>query len=65
MSWCKKLQMPRGQMLSLEQAWQLALGWYADRLEVDHQRKPVEEAQALFNALGMTGEFWTLGSSHV
>lgn len=47
-------------MLSLAQAWQLAVAWYADRLSPGWRRKPAGEAQAVFDGLGLTGDFWRL-----
>ena len=52
--------MPVGGILSLDTAWQLAKAWYHDRLDPAWQRKTLEEAQALFAELGMTGSFWEL-----
>lgn len=47
-------------MLSLGQAWRLALAWYADRLSPGWRRKSVDEAQEVFTRLGLTGGFWRL-----
>ena len=59
-SWCKKEDIPRGEILSLEKGWQLAHGWYQDRLNPYFQRKTVEDAQAFFDELGLTSAFWQL-----
>ncbi len=47
-------------MISLETCWRLAHAWYHDRLYRSWRRRTLEEAQALFDELGMTGEFWAL-----
>ncbi len=52
--------MPRGAILSLETGWRLASIWYADRLEPDWRRRTTEEAQSVFDRLGLTGPFWRL-----
>jgi Alkylmercury lyase len=46
--------------LSLETGWKLARTWYGRKLEPDWRRHTVEEAEALFADLGLTGGFWQL-----
>lgn len=52
--------MPVGYRMSLNTCWQLAQRWYAGRLERDWQRPDSAAAQALFNELGLVGEFWRI-----
>jgi hypothetical protein len=40
--------------------WRLASEWYKDRLSPDWRRKNVEEAEAVFAEIGLTGPFWQL-----
>ena len=48
-------------MLPLEQGWRLARAWFgADRGAPEWRRPPVEDVEALFASLGLTGEFWNL-----
>ena len=49
-----------GAIISLSTAWKLAQAWYADRLSPGWRRRTAEEAQALFQGLGLTGPFWRL-----
>jgi hypothetical protein len=59
--WCQQWQMPRGAMLSLEQAWQLAKAWFqADRGAPEWRRPAIDEVESLFGSLGLTGAFWAL-----
>ena len=58
--WCAFRELPRGGMMVPEQCWQLARAWYADRLRPDWRRKTLEEAEAAFAAVGLTGPFWSL-----
>jgi hypothetical protein len=59
--WCRIWNLPRGAILGPELAWRLARAWYAvDRREPDWRRRTVEECEALFAELGLTGEFWKL-----
>ena len=58
--WCEQSGLARGAVFSLDTAWRLADAWYAGRLSPDWRRRTPEEAQAVFGALGLTGEFWRL-----
>jgi len=60
-AWCKQWRQERGAVLTLEQAWGLAMAWYReDRRVAQWQRKTKDEAEALFAELGLTGSFWSL-----
>jgi len=52
--------MSLGTILTLEQQWELARIWYADRMSPDWRRRTPEEAEAVFGGLGLTGDFWRL-----
>jgi hypothetical protein len=52
--------MMRGALLTPEQAWRLAQGWYKDKLKPDWRRATLEEAEALLTSIGLTGPFWNL-----
>ena len=46
----------------MEQCWKLAQAWYGqDRREAGWRRRSLEEATAVFEEIGMVGEFWRLG----
>jgi hypothetical protein len=53
--------MPRGAVLTLEQTWALAKVWYSDRLDPAWRRRSAAETSAAFAAIGLSGEFWSLG----
>lgn len=46
--------------MTLHQGWRLAQEWYGDRLSPNWRPKTVEEAEAAFAKIGLSGEFWTL-----
>ena len=48
----------RGAVFTLEQAWQLGLAWYADKLSPDWRRATPADAEAVFASIGLTGDFW-------
>jgi hypothetical protein len=58
--WREQRCLPRGAVLSLEQAWGLGREWYADRLSPEWRRKTPDEAGSIFAELGLTGPFWAL-----
>jgi hypothetical protein len=44
----------------MEQAWELARGWYGGKMSAEWRRATLEEAEALLRRIGLTGEFWSL-----
>jgi hypothetical protein len=59
--WCRQWQLARGATLTLETAWRLARAWFgADRSAPEWRRPAVEEVEALFRSLELSGDFWKL-----
>lgn len=58
--WREQRGLDRGATMSVEQGWRLGRDWYADRLSPDWRRRTPEEAQAVFEGIGLTGPFWRL-----
>ncbi len=58
--WCEQRGLARGAVFGLDTAWRLAHAWYADRLSPGWRRRTPDEAQAVFEELGLTGDFWRL-----
>ena len=58
--WCAARELTRGAVVSAEQAWRLAVGWYGRKLEPDWRRHTVDEAEALLASIGLTGSAWNL-----
>ena len=52
--------MRRGAVISLDQAWRLAHGWYRDKAKPFWRRHTLGEAEALFAEVGLSGPFWSL-----
>ena len=59
-NWYRPRGTAKGATLTLDQQWELAHTWYEDRLAPDWRRRSPEEAQDVFESLGLTGEFWRL-----
>jgi hypothetical protein len=49
-----------GATLTVEQQWDLARNWYSNRMSPDWRRRTPDEAQAVFESVGLTGPFWKL-----
>ena len=58
--WSGTRGIPKGALLTLDQGWELARRWYADRLDPGRRRRTPEEAEAVFAEIGLTGPFWSL-----
>jgi len=58
--WQERHGTGRADLLTLSQAARLAHAWYARKLAPDWRRHSVEEAEALFAALGLDPDFWRL-----
>jgi hypothetical protein len=56
--WCATRGIGRGAAFTPEQMWRVAKPWFERRLARDWRRASVDEAQALFDQAGLTGEFW-------
>lgn len=59
-SWREAHGFPGAQLLELDLGRKLARAWYARKLAPDWRRHTLEEAEALFADLGLTGDFWRL-----
>jgi hypothetical protein len=59
--WCRLWNQPHGAVISMEQVWGLARGWYSgDPRDASWRRKSADEAQTYFTELGLTSPFWQL-----
>jgi hypothetical protein len=61
-AWSARHRLPRGQAVPLFQVAVLARLWYGRHADPAWRKWTVAEAQALFAAAGLTGEFWDLGA---
>ena len=60
--WYRSRSIATGATLTLDQQWELARIWYANRMAPDWRLRTPEEAEAVFASLGLTGKFWRLTS---
>ena len=58
--WCMQWNQPRGAILTIDQAWQLADAWYRNKMDPSWRRATVDETEDLLAKLDLTGPFWSL-----
>ena len=58
--WYDAKGLPLGQTLTIQQQWDLARIWYADRASPQWHRRTPTEAEAMFARVGLVGDFWRL-----
>lgn len=58
--WCQRHNVAKGQVVPIEQAWDLARAWYGNYLDDTWTRKTPEYAESIFKKAGLTGSFWQL-----
>jgi hypothetical protein len=56
--WCAARRVPRSPVVRMDQLWQLAVTWYATRLDPESRRPKPEEMRGIFAAIGLAGDFW-------
>ena len=58
--WCAARELSRGVIITPEQTWRLADGWYRNKVKADWRRHTLDEAEALLQSIGLTDPFWNL-----
>lgn len=61
--WCADRTIQKGAVFTPAQMWTVATLWHGRRLDPDWRRFTPDEAQAVFEAAGLTGPFWRLDST--
>ena len=59
-AWLDERGYQKGAVLDLETVWGLSKAWYRGRLDADWRGRSAEEAQAILEAVGLSGSFWAL-----
>ena len=52
------MKMPAGELLPVEQVWELSKLWYRDRLSPEFKGRTIAEARQIFDRLGLRSPFW-------
>ncbi len=56
--WCKRNHLERGEVLSLQQVWELSKLWYSNRMSVDFHGRSIEQVAEVFKQAGLISKFW-------
>jgi hypothetical protein len=62
--WCKRNNLERGEVLSVNQVWELSKLWYYNRLSIDYHGRTVEQAEEIFKHAGLMAAFWHLSKEN-
>jgi hypothetical protein len=57
-AWCRARDVPPRPIVRMSQLWELAVTWYATRLEPDARRPAADEIRGIFARIGLHGDFW-------
>ncbi|MEM7371751.1 MAG: alkylmercury lyase family protein [Bacteroidota bacterium] len=58
--WCRQHRVPKGEIKPISHVWELARKWYGNYLSPDWTRKSDSVAEAIFQEVGFTSDFWKL-----
>ncbi len=58
--WCDRHGLPLGAIVPWSQVLALGRAWYGRHLDEDWRKHTIAEAQAIFDRLGLVGDFWRL-----
>jgi|ThiBio_1000_plan_1041568.scaffolds.fasta_scaffold136432_1 hypothetical protein len=56
--WCRTHNEPRGAVLPLDQAWQLSLAYFGDRLDPHYRGHSGNQFRTMFRGIGLDSGFW-------
>lgn len=56
--WCQTNHQKRGEVLSVEQVWELSQPWYGNRLLPEYHGRTLAEVEAIFRQVGLVASFW-------
>ncbi len=56
--WCEARSVPPRPLVRMSQLWELAVAWYATRLEPDARRPAPDEMRRIFGRVGLHDAFW-------
>jgi hypothetical protein len=63
--WCLRHNKPKGQVIPLDQLWELSKLWYGNYILPSFKRKSKETAEQMFETVGLKGDFWKLGRNEI
>jgi phosphoribosyl-ATP pyrophosphohydrolase len=59
--WCTRNNLERGEVLTLQQVWELSKLWYHNRLSLEYHGRSIEQVKDIFKEAGLVSSFWQRG----
>jgi len=56
--WCKRNNLKRGEILTIDQVWELSKLWYHNRLSLEYHGWNAEQVVEIFKQVNLTSKFW-------
>ena len=56
--WCKRKDLERGEVLTIQQVWELSKLWYDNRLSLDYHGRSAEQVAEIFKQAELISDFW-------
>jgi hypothetical protein len=56
--WCKRNSLEHGEILTIDQVWELSKLWYHNRLSIEFHGRSTEQVAEVFRQAGLTSAFW-------
>ena len=56
--WCRRNSLEHGEVLTINQVWELSKLWYQDRLSLEYHGRSVEQVAEIFRQIGLNSNFW-------
>jgi hypothetical protein len=56
--WCTRNKLERGEVLTIQQIWELSKLWYVNRMSLEYHGRSPEQVAEIFKQAGLTSEFW-------
>ncbi len=56
--WCTRNNLERGEVLTLQQIWELSKLWYHNRLSLEYHGRSMEQVREIFMQAGLVSPFW-------
>ena len=55
---CTRNRLQRGEVLTINQTWELSKLWYHNRLSLEYHGRSIEQVAEVFRQAGLTAQFW-------
>jgi hypothetical protein len=56
--WCQRNQLERGEILTIQDVWELSKLWYGNRMSVEYHGRSIEQVAEVFRQAGLKSKFW-------